>query len=174
MLRLACRLMQPPEAAEDVVQQTLLTVLEQPQAWAQADDPRLYVFGVLKHKIADALRQRYRQPQSISPEPEEDFDELLFKANGHWLQANAPVLWSTPELSLHHDQFFAMVDACVNLLPDKSAKVFGMKYLLELQAQEVCEALHLSKTDYWQCLSRARKQLQMCLQQRGVTGVGLA
>ena len=166
MLGLAARLIQPRELAEDIVQQTLLSLLEAPEGLIRARDPRLYAFGALKFKITDALRQRYRQPPSVCPGPEEDLDDLLFKENGHWEDTAAPVPWNNPERSMQSDQFFAVVDACVKHLPDKPAKVFGMKVLLEFEAEEVCSTLSISKNDYWQCLSRARKQLQQCLQQR--------
>lgn len=170
MLQLAMRLIQPREMAEDTVQQALLALLEAPQAFADATDPRLYVFGVLKYKIADALRQRYRQPVLSSPDTDDELDEFLFEPNGHWEQANAPRHWNSPELRLQNNQFLALVDACVHHLPDKIAKVFSMKAFLEFEAQEICEALQLNKSDYWQCMSRARKQLQLCLAQQGIAG----
>ena len=170
MLLLAMRLIQPREVAEDTVQQALLALLEAPQALAQAKDPRLYVFGVMKYKIADALRQRYRQAKHIDSQQEEDIDELLFAPDGHWAPENAPLTWGCPENRLQSRQFFALVDACLTHLPDKIAKVFGMKVLLEFEPEEICHTLQLNKTDYWQCMSRARKQLQICLAQQGIKG----
>ncbi len=171
MLQLAMRLIQPREIAEDTVQQALLALLEAPQAFAEAVDPRMYVFGVLKYKIADALRQRYRQAAYTCPQQDDELDEALFEPGGHWEPANAPRTWNSPELRLQNNQFLALVDACVNHLPDKIARVFSMKAFLEFEAQEICEALQLNKSDYWQCMSRARKQLQLCLAQQGIAGV---
>ena len=48
-----------------------------------------------------------------------------------------------------------MVDICVNKLPDKVARVFSMKELLELEADEVCQDPGPEPSDYWQCMSRA-------------------
>ncbi len=58
------------------------------------------------------------------------------------------------------------MDLCVSKLPPKVARVFSMKELLECDSAEICNTLGLSKTDYWQCMSRARKQLQLCLNQQ--------
>lgn len=63
-----------------------------------------------------------------------------------------------------------MVDICVNQLPAKPARVFSMKELLECDADEICDTLGLSKTDYWQCMSRARKQIQLCLNEKWFQG----
>ncbi len=170
MLRLTQRLLPSQDLAEDVVQETLLALIESSTAMTRAQDPRRYVFGVLKNKIADALRKRYRQATDSLDANEEALDALMFDARGAWQHSSAPSSWNTPETRLHKDQFFAMVDLCVNHLPPKSARVFGLKVLLEFDAEEVCTPLGLSKTDYWQCLSRARKQLQLCLNQRWFNG----
>jgi RNA polymerase sigma-70 factor (ECF subfamily) len=167
MLQLAMRLIQPKELAEDTVQQALLALVESPQSLEDATDPRLYVFGVLKFKITDALRQRYRQPVCSVVEDDQTLDELLFVPDGHWDASNAPQTWNSPEWHLQHNQFLALVDACVTHLPDKIAKVFSMRAFLEFEAEEICNTLQLNKADYWQCLSRARKQLQICLGQQG-------
>lgn len=42
-----------------------------------------------------------------------------------------------------------------------------MKELLDCEPEEVCATLNLNKADYWQCMSRARKQRQLCLNQQG-------
>lgn len=169
MLRFAHRLLHPRELAEDVVQDTLLALLESADALTRTQDPRRYVFGVLRHKVADALRRSYRRPEHDA-EPIDDLDELLFDVQGAWREGCAPASWNSPETRLQNDQFFAVVDLCVNHLPEKIGRVFSLKAFLEFEAEEICHLLNVSKTDYWQCLSRARKQLQLCLDQRWFKG----
>ncbi len=169
MLRFAQRLLHPRDLAEDVVQDTLLALLESADALARAHDPRRYVFGVLRNKVADALRRSYRQPEH-GAEPVDDLDDLLFDAQGAWREGSAPASWNGPETRMQTDQFFAVVDLCVNHLPEKMACVFSLRAFLEFEADEVCSLLNVTKTDYWQCLSRARKQLQLCLDQRWFKG----
>jgi len=168
MLRFALLHLQPAEEAEDAVQDAMLALTEASQRWRDAEDPRRYVFGILKNKITDRLRSKYRSV-SVSGDARvgDELDGTLFAADGHWADSMAPASWNTPESQLGSDQFFAVVDACVNRLPAKVARVFSMKELLECEPEEVCETLGLSKSDYWQCMSRARKQLQMCLSVQG-------
>lgn len=163
MLRFAKRMISPNEVAEDAVQEALLALAESSHFSSQAVDPKRYVFGILKNKVADALRRQYREPLIL--EVEHNIDDELFDVHGHWWLDTAPELWDTPESQLQRDQFFAVVDACVHKLSEKIAKVFSMKTFLEFDAEEVCAVLQMSKADYWQCLSRARKQLQFCLDQ---------
>lgn len=174
MLRFAQLHIQPREDAEDAVQEALIAALAARADAAQVNDPRNYLFGILKHKITDRLRQRYRREQPVSElagdRNDADFEEALFDQGGHWHPGVAPALWQSPEGTLASAQFFAVVDACVHKLPAKPARVFSMKEMLECEAEEICATLGLSKADYWQCMSRARKQLQVCLTQNWFEG----
>ena len=166
MLRFAMLHIQPREDAEDAVQDALTALLSVPLASLSGMDPRRYLFGILKHKITDRLRQRYRRETTTLDEPLDDaLDAALFNERGHWADGVELATWAPPETQLQNDQFFAMVDLCVNRLPTKPARVFSMKAFLECDTNEICDTLGLTKTDYWQCMSRARKQLQMCLSQ---------
>lgn len=170
MLRFARLHLQPDEEAEDAVQDTLLAAAAMAPERLMQQDPRPYLFGVLRHKITDRLRLKYRPEVSLPDGDDDAFDALLFAADGHWLPDTAPAVWVNPEVHLQSDQFFQVVDACVNQLPAKPARVFSMKELLECDAEEICATLGLSKTDYWQCMSRARKQIQLCLNQKWFNG----
>lgn len=174
MLRFAMLHIQPREDAEDAVQEALTAALVAAPGSTDIADPRNYLFGILKHKITDRLRQRYRRERPVSELAGDrdgaEFDEALFDERGHWHTGVAPTLWQSPEGTLATDQFFAVVDACVHKLPTKPARVFSMKALLECEAEEICATLGLSKADYWQCMSRARKQLQVCLTQNWFAG----
>lgn len=171
MLRFARLHLQPAEEAEDAVQESLLALLQAPAATLAQTDARRYLFGILKHKITDRLRGKYRPEVGYSEAFADDLDNVLFNARGHWVDGVAPSVWRTPEDQLHTDQFFAVVDICVQKLPPKTARVFSMKEFLECDADEVCDTLGLSKADYWQCMSRARKQIQLCLHQNWFEGV---
>lgn len=170
MLRFARLHIQPDEEAEDAVQDTLLAACAGAADALRQADPRPYLFGILKNKVADRLRSKYRRQQVMSDTFEDDLDDVLFDERGHWDRAVAPASWDSPESHMQSDQFFAVVDICVNKLPDKVARVFSMKELLEWEAEEVCDALGVSKADYWQCMSRARKQIQLCLNQNWFEG----
>ncbi len=177
MLRFAMLHIQPREDAEDAVQEALAAALSARPSAVEVNDPRNYLFGILKHKVTDRLRQRYRREQPVSElighggdASDAALDEALFDKQGHWHPGVEPSLWQSPEGTLASEQFFAVVDACVHKLPAKPARVFSMKELLECEAEEICATLGLSKADYWQCMSRARKQLQVCLTQNWFAG----
>lgn len=175
LLRFARLHLQPDEEAEDAVQDTLLAVLAAPAAapprggGPRQGDARGYLFGILKHKITDRLRARYRHgtppAASATAGGADALDAELFDSRGHWQTGASPALWHDPESQLQNSQFFAVLEACVSKLPPKPARVFSMKELLDCDADEICATLAITRADYWQCMSRARKQLQLCLGQ---------
>lgn len=170
MLRFAQLHLQHREDAEDAVQDTLAALLNADTAGTWTEDPKRYAFGILKHKLTDRLRRKYRGEIAYQEAFGDDLDELLFEGNGHWAPAMAPTAWNAPEAQLQSAQFFTVVDLCVDKLPAKPARVFSMKAFLDCEADEICSTLGLSKADYWQCMSRARKQLQLCLHQHWFEG----
>ena len=168
MVRFARLHLPSPDDAEDVVQDCFEAALT--GALEAANDPRRYLFGMLRHKVTDRLRRRYREGQIKDAPDTEDLDQILFDPRGLWATGMAPAAWSAPEGSLESDQFFRVVDICVNDLPAKPARVFSMKELLELAPREICDTLGITQADYWQSLSRARKQIHLCLNQRWFGG----
>lgn len=166
MLRFARLHLSPLEEAEDVVQEALLALCEVDLEKLQSTEPKRYLFGILRNKIMDRLRKHYRDAARYSEEcPHDLLDTCLFDESGHWLIGVAPARWYRPDEQMQTAQFFAVVDLCMHHLPPKLAQVFSMKEFLECEADEICSTLGLSKTDYWQCMSRARKQMQLCLNQ---------
>lgn len=165
MLRFAQLHLQPREDAEDAVQDALAAILMTDAATLSATDPKLYLFGILRHKVTDRLRQKYRREISYGEAFEDELDHLLFDERGHWVDGVAPLAWVRPDEQLLSDRFFAVVDACVLKLPNKPARVFSMKEFLDCEPEEICATLGIGKADYWQCMSRARKQIQLCLNQ---------
>lgn len=170
MLRFAQLHIQPREDAEDAVQDALAAMLSVSPDTLAENDPKRYLFGILKHKITDRLRRKYRAEVSCEDTFGDDLDAVLFDDRDHWADGMAPAQWHTPADQLQTGQFFAVVDICVHKLPAKAARVFSMKAFLECEAEEICATLSLSKTDYWQCMSRARKQIQLCLTQNWFEG----
>lgn len=173
MLRFARLHLHPPEEAEDAVQDALLALLNAKPENLILSDPRHYLFGILKNKITDRLRSKYQRSEVGYAEAfgnddnaSDELDKALFESSGHWFPGVAPDAWHNPESHMQNSQFFAVVDLCVHKLSPKVARVFSMKELLECDSAEICSTLGLNKTDYWQCMSRARKQLQLCLSQQ--------
>ena len=158
------------EDAEDCVQDVMLAFWNKPAQFEGRASLKTYLFGILKNKVADRLRGRYRdKATSFDDVMNDDFD-VLFDERGHWQSDEAVAIWGEPEGDLQTRQFLAVLDICLDKLPEKMATVFSMKEFMEMGADEICQHLGVSKDLYWQCMSRARKSIQLCLTHRWFQG----
>ena len=103
MLSYAARQLGDDELAEDVVQDAFVAAFDRADAFRGEAALKTWVFAILKNKIADALRGRYRrQSREVSyvqdEDPEgDDLEALLFRADGHWEQDAGPGTLGSPE-----------------------------------------------------------------------------
>jgi RNA polymerase sigma-70 factor (ECF subfamily) len=154
--------------AEDAVQEALTAALSSGQEFAGRSALKTWVFGILRHKIVDLIRQQSRMtPISAFGDDEDDMDQsfdALFKANAHWQPACRPAAWADPESALREKHFWAVFDACLTHLPKNTARVFMMREFLELDTGEVCAAAGISTSNCHVILHRARSALRGCLE----------
>ncbi|HTY99188.1 MAG TPA: sigma-70 family RNA polymerase sigma factor [Rhodocyclaceae bacterium] len=164
LLRFARLQLRDEAAAEDAVQECLLAALTGEQKFAGRSALRTWLTGILRHKIVDHIRRRAREPslQAVDEDGDErDFDGL-FQADGHW--AEAPANWGDPQRVLENKRFHDVFEACLEILPAKTARVFMMREFLGLETSEICKELAMSTTNCWVVLYRARMRLRECLQ----------
>jgi RNA polymerase sigma-70 factor (ECF subfamily) len=168
MLRFAHLQLRDAAAAEDAVQEALLAALAKPDAFAGRSELKTWVFGILRHKIVDIIRQQARSTNvSAYSAAEESLDqtfETLFKANEHWTPQARPRDWGDPQAALRQQHFWNVFDACLNHLPENTARVFMMREFLEFETPEVCRELGITVTNCNVILHRARNALRSCLE----------
>jgi len=171
LLRVAQLQLRDPDLAEDVVQETLLAALTAQAGFTGKSSLKTWLTGILKHKIVDAIRQKQRQPIiSASFEDETDLDDFdpLFKDNGAW--DAPPAQWGDPEKALSRQQFFDVMELCLEKLPPNTARVFMMREVMELESDEICKELTITANNLWVILYRARMALRQCLEQNWFAG----
>jgi RNA polymerase sigma-70 factor (ECF subfamily) len=163
LLRFALLQLRDDALAEDVVQDTLIAVLEKPGQFAGQSSLRTYVTGILKHKIIDLLRRGKREVRIEAENDGSDADviDALFRADGHTI--DMPRQWGDPDAALEQKDFFRILEICLERLPPKTARIFMMREWLELDTEEICKELGISTSNAWVMLYRARVQLRECL-----------
>ena len=127
LLRFAKLQLRNDSAAEDVVSETMLAILEKPDNFEGRSSLRSYATGILKFKIIDAIRKRGREVH-IEPLDEQSMDDAmdaLFARDGHW--AEPPAAWQEPDKALQQGQFFEVLQTCVDRLPARIGRVFMMR-----------------------------------------------
>ncbi|HMW47548.1 MAG TPA: sigma-70 family RNA polymerase sigma factor [Cellvibrionaceae bacterium] len=158
MLRFAVAKLQDAHSAEDVVQEALMGALLNAQQFAEQSDLRTWVFGILKHKIADAQRRQRRQPQA-SPleEPGDDLEAWLERQPG-----SAPVL--NPAKMAESAQFERVLSGCMGDLSPQQAQVFGLRELNDVDPQAISIERGIGLSYVHVLLHRAKAKLRHCLE----------
>jgi RNA polymerase sigma-70 factor (TIGR02943 family) len=168
MLKFARLQLRDEAAAEDAVQEAIAGALAGRKSFASRSQLKTWLFGILRNKIIDIIRDRARMPnlQAAVEEIPEDAYDTLFKDNGYWQEDARPAGWGDPEQSLSSGQFWAVFEACLTRLPENTARVFMMREMLGFETEEICKELGISSTNCWVVLHRARMGLRLCLDER--------
>ncbi|MBI2566587.1 MAG: RNA polymerase factor sigma-70 [Candidatus Schekmanbacteria bacterium] len=167
MIKFATLQLGNPHWAEDAVQEALAGAYKNAGAFRGHAALKTWVFAILKNKIADVLRQRERTVEvSALLREDESADEIaaLFDERGFWRAAERPVGWRDPEQAVHDRQFWRVFETCLEALPPQWARVFMMRELIELTADEICDALGITAGNLHVTLHRARLRLRRCLE----------
>ena len=166
MLRFATLQLGDASLAEDAVQDAFVGALRGSQSFAGRAAYRSWVFGILRHKIADQLRALLRHGVAPATEPAPDpSTDGLFEPDGHWTEDAAPATWGDPQSALSDAQFWRVFEACLDHLPAQQARVFMMREFVELDSPEICGAVGISTSNLNVSLHRARLRLRGCLEQ---------
>jgi RNA polymerase sigma-70 factor (ECF subfamily) len=172
LLRVAVLQLRDNDVAEDVVQDTLLAALQGEDGFSGRSSLKTWLTGILKHKIVDVIRRKGREPALASFDEECQIDDLdaLFDDSGHW--ENPPANWGNPESALSQQQFFDVLQMCLERLPPNTARVFTMREVMDLTSEEICKELSITSTNLWVILYRARIALRQCLEQNWFASPG--
>jgi len=164
LLRYASMQLRNPDAAEDVVQETLLAALTGEAGFAGRSNLRTWLTGILKHKIVDSIRRssRERPVDAADPDAETGEFDTLFDERGHWRET--PDAWESPDGALEQKQFLVALEKCLHGLPARTAEAFMMREHLGLDTGEICKELGVTSTHCWVLLYRARMALRLCLE----------
>jgi RNA polymerase sigma-70 factor (TIGR02943 family) len=163
--RYAMRALRNPADAEDVVQETLAAALASPDGFGGRSSTLTWLIGILKHKILDTYRRQSREaplPETLDGDALDDGD-ALFTPAGHWREA--PANWGNPEVALAQRDFLQVLETCIASLPERMARAFTMREVLELEVGEICDALDISPNHCFVMLHRARMKLRLLLEQ---------
>lgn len=162
LYRFALARLRDPHQAEDVVQETLLAAIKNPN-FAEQSSPRTWLTGILKHKIIDCMRKQIRETPVTELLSEEDANmDEFFDDTGHW--AEKPQAWGIPHDALQQKQFLKVLQQCMERLPQKLAVIFTMRDVDDMDNEEICKELEITTTNAWVMLYRARMGLRKCLE----------
>lgn len=150
------------DAAEDLVQETLLAALRGQQQFRGEADERTWLLAILKRKVVDHLRRRQRESPLTGLEQPDEWVDGLFDQGGRWKVA--PGNWELgPGAALERAEFWTVFTDCLGKLPQRMAGVFSQREIDQLSTEEICKDLAITPTNLWVMLYRARLRLWKCL-----------
>lgn len=171
LYRFALLRLRDAQKAEEVVQETLVAALQARARYSGDASVRTWLIGILKHKIIDLFRQEAREmhvasPDRVCADAEAIADDDLFDARGHWREKISD--WGNPEDTLARGQMMAILQRCLDALPERLARLFMLREVMEETTDTICQEMAISETNVWTMLYRARMGLRKCLDHNGI------
>jgi RNA polymerase sigma-70 factor, ECF subfamily len=171
LYRFALIRLRDAEKAEEVVQDTLVAALQARARYNGDATVRTWLIGILKHKIIDQFRHEAREAlvesSGLSSAEDDSFaEEDYFDARGHWREKLSE--WGNPEDTLARGQMMAILQRCLDALPERLARLFMLREVMEESTGTICQEMAISETNVWTMLYRARMGLRKCLDHNGI------
>jgi RNA polymerase sigma-70 factor (ECF subfamily) len=170
MQRVARQYVATKEAAEDVVQETFLGVIQGIDRFEARSSLRTWVFRILVNRAKTrGEREGRARPFSsfaVGPDDEPAVDPDRFLSEGRWAG-----FWSAPPSAEHLPDAGVLaaelgnrLNAAVAALPPAQRTVLELRDVQGFTASEVCELLDLSEVNQRVLLHRARSKARTMLE----------
>jgi RNA polymerase sigma-70 factor, ECF subfamily len=169
LLRMARGYVRTDGAAEEVVQETWLVVVEGLDAFEGRSALRTWIFGIViniarRRGVRDARIVPFASLATGDGEPAVDPGRFLPADHdrwpGHW--AIPPEPW--PDAALETSEALAALRAAVEALPEAQRAVVILRDMVGCTAEETCNALGLSDTNQRVLLHRGRSRVRAALE----------
>ena len=163
----ALRRLGSPTDAEDAVQECLAAALGASRPFAGDSAERTWLMGILKHKVLDALRARYRRKEHAVDLAAQVSGQIEDFSGGSWRErqqglavASDQSPKTSPLGSMERAEFARQVAAAVERLPEPMRAVLVLREVDGLSTAELGEALGVSASQVWTLVHRAKARLR--------------
>jgi RNA polymerase sigma-70 factor (TIGR02943 family) len=151
------------QVSEDLVQDTFISAHEAFDSFKGDASPKTWLLSILRNKVIDFKRREIRLHGKNEIGNNDIIDEE-FDSFDNWKKENRPFnIWDTGTHLMDDPDFQKTLNNCLSdLLPNHEA-VLKLKYLQGMKANEICQELEISTSNYWQLIHRAKLKLRKCL-----------
>ena len=177
MLRVASTYVRTRAVAQEVVQDTWLSVFKAIDSFECRSSLKTWIFRILVNRAKTrGVREGRTIPMSALENPDLEGAEPAVQADrflaadhpqwpGHW--ASAPQSWETnPEASALAHETRACIEAAIAALPPSQQTIITLRDVEGWSAEEVCESLGLTDANQRVLLHRARSKVRAALEQQ--------
>jgi RNA polymerase sigma-70 factor (ECF subfamily) len=169
LLRFARLFVRESSAAEEVVQDTWMAVLEGVDGFEGRASFKTWLYRILANRARTrAVREGRTTPFSALAEKEGDehaVDPGRFDADGMWRDPPAGWTEETPERLALAAETRAVMEAAVQALPAAQRAVLVLRDQDGLGTEEICNLLDLTVTNQRVLLHRARARVRQALEE---------
>lgn len=149
------------QAAEDIVQNTFLSAWNARDSYRGQASEKNWLYAICKNKIIDYFRKKASSAHLV-PAGEE---ALYFDDKDHWKKETAPKDWGMSATEpVESKEFYSVLDKCKQKLKEIQRSVFVMKYMEDIDSDEICRLLGITAANYWVLIHRAKLHLRKCLE----------
>jgi RNA polymerase sigma-70 factor (ECF subfamily) len=156
LLRLAEAITGSPASAEDVVQETWVSVLKSLVTFEGRSRLRTWVHRVCAHLALARMRQDDRAPLLSAPA----VDPARFDAHGAWCDPPVPWTEETPEALAARREVMECIERAVETLSPRQRAVITLRDIQGFSSQEACEILGVTEIHQRVLLHRARTHVR--------------
>lgn len=148
------------DSARDLVQETFFAAWRSADGFEERASVKNWLFVILKNKITDHYRKAIPHTQVDVSQHDGYFDET-----GHWAKSVFPrALVFDPSADADRQDFHRILENCSGKLNTTQKAVFWMKYIDDMESNEICLQLSITANNYWTTLHRAKVQLRACIE----------
>jgi RNA polymerase sigma-70 factor (ECF subfamily) len=163
LMRVARQLLRNDAWAEDAVSETLMAALEKPDGYTCRASVKVWLVGILKHKVVDQIRRHTRECQAtFSSDVGSDCGDLHDAEHGDAF--DRPADWGDPQDCLSRRQFMVDLDRCLKILPPLQARAVMLRDCMEEETKVICGELGVTSNHFFVILHRARGHLRESMQ----------
>ncbi|WP_432471685.1 RNA polymerase sigma factor [Amphritea sp. HPY] len=168
MLATALRLVDSA-TAEDVVQDAWVTVVDAIGSFEQRCSLQTWLNTITANRARSRLRRSWRELSLDQQDIESDF-RSRFSGEGRWKQM--PAVWDTvsPEQLLQCDELQNCLNQHISSLPENLRTVLQLRDISQLEADQICNILDLSASNFRVMLHRARQRVYLMVEHFEETG----
>ncbi|SHH25983.1 sigma-70 family RNA polymerase sigma factor [Winogradskyella jejuensis] len=151
------------EIAQDLVQETFLAGLKSMANFKGEASERTWLIAILKRKIIDHYRKINSNKGKAEVRMAYNSDA---ETEGDWLEERvADPFDKTAEDTIENTELGVAIHNCLGKLPEKQAKVFKMKTLLNYETEAICNELDITASNLWVIIHRARTAMASCMEE---------
>ncbi|MGZ0015186.1 sigma-70 family RNA polymerase sigma factor [Yeosuana sp. AK3] len=159
------------ETAEDLVQDTFLAAYNKLDSFKGNSQPKTWLFSILNNKVIDYYRlsaKTTKKTVSLTEDQGVELSNGFFNDSENWKDTAINPIWNQDQELLDNPEFNKVMQHCMDDLPIHWKQAITSKYLTDKKADEICQDLNITVSNYWQIIHRAKLLLKKCLEKKWI------